>query len=182
MSSPKRILIDQDNVLADFDGSFLSIWRDRFPDRPFVPLAERMVFYIRESYPADARADVEAIYTAPGFIRDLPPIPGAIEALQEMKAEGHIVRICTSPLSQYQNCVEEKHAWVENHLGKEWVAAVILANDKTEIRGDTLIDDRPEVRGELEPEWEYVLFDRPWNRNVNTSKRLISWSDWRKVI
>src|SRR5258708_7875879 len=118
--SPKRILIDQDGVLADFEAGFLTAWREKYPDRPFIPLDQRTTFYPRDQYPPEYKSDVVGIYTAPGFIKNLPPIEGALQALRQMQNAGHIIRICTSPLSVYQNCVEEKHAWVEEHLGLTW--------------------------------------------------------------
>ena len=182
LALPKRILIDQDGVLANFEAGFLAAWKQKFPDRSFIPLNERRTFYVRDDYPRELRTDVEGIYTAAGFIRNLPPIIGALEALREMREAGHIIRICTSPLSKYKNCVEEKYTWVEQYLGADWVKNIILAKDKTEIRGDILIDDRPKSRGDLEPNWEYVIFDQPYNRHATNYRRLTSWANWREIL
>ena len=76
------------------------------------------------------RETVDEIYTSPGFFRELRPIAGALDA----------VRICTSPLNQYRNCVPEKHEWVERHLGAEFVGRMIVTKDKTLVHGDVLVD------------------------------------------
>jgi len=76
----------------------------------------------------------------PGFYENLPPIEGAIAALQEMTQHPSIgkvsismccssiclisrekVFLCTSPLTEYEHCVLEKYHWVEKHLGPSWV-------------------------------------------------------------
>ena len=77
------------------------------------------------------RETVDEIYTSPGFFRELRPIAGALDA----------VRICTSPLNQYRNCVPEKHEWVERHLGAEFVGRMIVTKDKTLVHGDVLVDE-----------------------------------------
>ncbi len=77
------------------------------------------------------RETVDEIYTSPGFFRELRPIAGALDA----------VRICTSPLNQYRNCVPEKHEWVERHLGAEFVGRMIVTKDKTLMHGDVLVDE-----------------------------------------
>ncbi len=177
-----RILIDMDGVIADFDGEFLKRWRDRHPDKLYYPLEERTVFYVKDQYPEELKPLVEEILWEPTFFRDMMPIAGAREALLEMAAVGLEVFICTSPLSTYRNCVLEKYEWVERTLGAQWVRQIILTKDKTLIRGDLLIDDKPEITGvESVPSWEHVIYDRPYNRNMN-NKRRITWENWRDVL
>lgn len=49
-------------------------------------------------------------------------------------------------------CVCVQYAWVEKHLGHEFLEQVILTRDKTVITGDILIDDKPDILGkELMP-------------------------------
>lgn len=176
----KLILIDQDGVLADFERGFYAAWQASGNPHPALPLTQRRSFYVREDYPTELRADVEAIYTAPGFYRDLPPITGAIEALTALLEQGHDVRICTSPLNQYRNCVPEKYEWVERHLGTEFMTRMIVTKDKTIVRGDVLVDDNPNVTGPCSANWLHVLFDQPYNRHVGGTR--MTWANWRDVL
>ncbi len=41
-----------------------------------------------------------------------------------------------------------QYAWVEKHLGYDFLEQVILTRDKTLIAGDILIDDKPDILGE----------------------------------
>jgi 5'-nucleotidase len=175
------ILVDQDDTLADFDGHFLKRWRARYADEPFVPVEQRRSFYLRDDYPPQAREKLPTIYCRPGFFRNLPPVPGGVEAVQQMLALGYDVRICTAPIDQYENCVVEKFQWVEQHLGHDFTRRMIVTHDKTLVRGRYLIDDRPDVSGVLAPEWEHIIFDQPYNRHVS-GKRRIHWSNWREVL
>lgn len=175
------ILLDQDGVLADFEHAFLDAWRVRHPDIAPVEFEDRKSFHIREDYPPELRGMAEAIYTAPGFIRNLPPVPGALQAVKELLALGMDVRICTSPLTQFENCVAEKYLWVEKNLGRDATARLILTKDKTLVQGNLLIDDKPQIEGAVTPRWKHILFDAPYNRHVNDHPR-ITWNNWRNVL
>jgi len=175
------ILLDQDGVLADFEHAFLDAWRQRYPHIPPVEYEDRKSFHILEDYPPELRDRAEAIYTEPGFIRNLPPVPGAIEAARELLELGMEVRICSSPLRQYENNVAEKYHWVERHLGRAWTERIILTRDKTLVHGDLLIDDRPAITGAVRPNWRHVIYDTPYNRQQTDRPRL-TWANWRNVL
>lgn len=176
-----RVLVDMDGVLADFEGAFLDLWRAAHPEHPFVPLPERRSFYVEKEYPDHLLHLVREIFCSANFFRDLPPIPGGLEAVREMERDGIEVFLCTSPLREYQHCVVEKFDWVVRHLGAEWSQRLVLTKDKTIVAGDLLIDDRPSIHGIATPAWEHVLYDQPYNRHV-TDKRRLTWENWREVL
>lgn len=175
------ILIDQDGPLADFEGGFLKNWQKLFPKEFFIPLEERTTFYISEQYPPHLTEKVHSIYSSPGFIRNLEPTKGAIQAIKHLLDLGHDVRICTSPLSHYENCVLEKFEWLEKHFGRAFTKRIILTKDKTLVRGDLLIDDKPEITGVFSPTWEHIIFDCPYNRQIQKHRRL-NWDNWKEII
>ena len=169
------ILLDQDNVLADFEAGFRQAYQARYGEA--APIEDRNhLFYIRDRLPEALRPRAVEIYGSPGFFAELPPIAGALDAARQLAAAGHDVRICTAPITNYRHCVGEKIAWVEEHLGFDWTARVMLTKDKTLVRGDILIDDKPEISGSLTPVWQHWLYDAPYNRHINTPRR-IRWQD-----
>lgn len=168
------ILVDMDDVLADFEGEFINRWKLKHPDKPYVSRENRIVFGLADNYPPEFIKLVKGIYTEKGFFLNLPVIEGAIEGINKIKDAGHEVFICTAPIKSYNHCVPEKYDWVNNNLGYEWTKRLILTRDKTLIKGNILIDDNPEIKGVKEPEWEHVIYDQPYNRNV-TKKRRCTW-------
>jgi 5'-nucleotidase len=183
-SNPSQtvILVDQDGVLADFDGEFLRRWQRMYPNLPYVQLEQRTGFFISDDYPTELIEQVQTIYNSPGFIVNLPPIPGGLEALRAMRREGYIIKICTAQIPGNRDCLTEKQDWIVDYLGKEWVKDLIIANDKTMIYGQILIDDKPEITGALTPSWEHVIFDAPYNKNVSGKRRLTSWDNWHGIL
>lgn len=173
-------LVDMDGVLANFEKGFLDIWRKRYPDAEYRPLETRTTFQIEDDYPEWHKAKIWDIFLEQGFFLNLEPIPGSLEGIKEIAKERDIF-ICTAPLFPSKYCVPEKYEWVERHLGKEFAKRIILTKDKTLVRGRYLIDDKPEIKGICVPEWEQLVFEQPYNRNV-LGKRRINWSNWKEVL
>lgn len=176
-----RLLVDMDGVIADFEKSFLTKFREKYHDKQFIPLDKRTTFSLIDQYPKELRKEVESIYFDPDFYRSLPPIDGSLEALFQIKKTEIEVFICTSPLSNYENCVLEKYQWVDEKLGKDWIKKLIITKDKTIVKGDFLIDDKPLIKGVETPIWEHIIYTQPYNLNEN-SKRRLTWENWQEIL
>lgn len=174
------VLVDMDNVLADFDQRIADIWKKKYPDLPFVDLSKKKTFYLEDSMPQEYSPLIEEIFLQKGFFLSLPVIYGAIEALKYLEQKGHIVRICTAPILRNKYCASEKLEWIKNHLGRDFGRRVIIAKDKTLIHGDILIDDKPHVEGEISPVWEHIVFSKPWNQGL--PKRYLEWTNYRNIL
>jgi 5'-nucleotidase len=177
----KSILVDQDGVLANYQEHLLALWENEHPHEFRLPLHAVTEHDISVLFPQDCRDELEAITLRKGFFLSLPPIAGGKDALEEMLAMGHDVRICTSPKKIHRHCVPEKFAWVEEHLGGKWVDRIVLTRDKTLVCGDILIDDKPDIVGICTPSWKHLLYDQPYNRHITTQPRL-TWVNYRKVL
>jgi len=178
-SPPKRptVLVDMDGVLVDWDRGFTRAWGGR------SKIDRTASYKMEDCVPQELREEALDLYHREGFFADLPAQPGALEALREM-VQSHVqVLICTSPVLSSRFCAGEKYQWVATHLGPEWLQRLVLTSDKTLVRGDLLIDDKPQVSGqERLPSWEHVVFDAPYNRDTVHNLRLGSWAKWREVM
>lgn len=174
------LLLDLHNTISDFNIGFEIQWQKQHPGIPSVPLSLRNHPRVVDDYPPQLADQVKRIYMADGFIQSLPVVPGALEAIKELEKQ-YLIYICTKPSTSNPPAVVDKIMWISNHLGREWRDRVIIAEDKTLVRGKLLIDDAPEIKGKLEPDWEHILFDLPYNRVVVNHRRL-NWENWRKIL
>ena len=170
-----------DGVIANFEKGVADGFRALYPDKSLIPLEQRTSFSIEDQYPPEIRPLIKGVYCSKGFFYNLQPIKGALEALHELSLRGVEVNICTSPLLSNPFCVQEKYDWILSHLNSEWARRVITLKDKTLIRADLLIDDKPNVMGVEQPTWEHILYSQPYNQHI-TSKRRITWQDWKSVL
>ena len=174
------ILVDQDGVIADWQYTYDTLMAEQLPHVQIIPREEIKIFKAQKLYAEEHHAAIAVMMNTPGFYRNLLPIEGAITALKEMKAAGFNVRICTAPYVTHETCASEKMQWIGEHLGEEWKELVVITSDKTLVRGDILIDDKPKISGSMEPLWQHVVFDAPYNRHIET--RLNQWTDWKNVL
>lgn len=179
------ILVDMDNTIADFNGRIVSTYNSRHPEGSHITHEDsdnwEIDLYYGEVMSPEVGKELRDIYYEKGFFENLDPISGSIDALSEMLSEGYQVYLCTSPLSKFENCVSEKYKWVQNHMGNEWSKRIILTKDKTMIRGSILIDDKPIIRGTMEPIWKHIYYSQPYNISID-KPRIINWKDWKSVI
>ena len=188
------VLVDMDNTLVDFDDKFLENWHSKNPlaaSEHAEAIIERKHFELEANVPENLRNEVVDIIATPGFYRSLRPHKGALFALRQMVSEGWIVKLVTSPHpSCYGTCAAEKFDWVAENLGPEWVEGMIITRDKTLVKGDFLIDDKPKITGSCRnPDWCHVYFDQPYNRpdvvnaaDLEDAPRIEAWTAWRTVI
>jgi len=175
-----RILIDMDGVIADWGRAYGDALDTFGEDASGIPRhADQRSFDLTAGRTEREKAIIGAVMIQPGFYSRLEPIPGAREALKQMVKDGHDVRIVTSPWASNPTCASDKLNWIIRHYGSHWAARVIITSDKTLVSGDYLIDDKPEVKGDRAPDWEHILFDQPYNRDVSGKRRVTSWDDWR---
>lgn len=176
-----KVLVDMDDTLVETSKAFEGIWRKMHPDLVCIPSEQQPTFLVEDCYPKEYAPLLKEALKEPSLFIVPKQTEGGLEAITEMRAKGHEVFICTSPMLYYYNCVLEKYQWVESHFGFDWTKRIILTMDKTIIKGDLIIDDKPEIHGAAIPSWEHVLYDRPYNRHITDKKRL-TWKTWKEVL
>ncbi len=174
----KIVLIDMDGTVADFEKGFV----ESAKNNNWIVEKTKNKMHLKISGDKDQEKRY-FITSEKNFYLNLEPIFGAVEAVKEILADKNFeVFFCTSPLIKYKNCVPEKYQWIEKYFGLEATKKIIITRDKTLVKGDYLIDDKPEILGAVKnPDWEHIYFTQPYNKNLR-GKRITDWKEWRDII
>lgn len=138
----KKILyIDMDNVLVDFPSAFPKLDEETL-----------------QKYEGD-RDEI------PGIFALMEPMPGAIEAFEELSELFDTYILSTSPWEN-PSAWSDKLEWVKRYIGNPAYKRLILSHHKNLNSGHFLVDDRTN-RGADKFEGELILFGSPdypdWN-------------------
>ena len=167
------MLLDMDGPCYEFDKALDAAWGRTYPDRPVPKFFGRANFDL----PQELQKDVYDLAGQEGFTLNLALVDGCQAAYDDLLSAGHRVFFCSTPLAN-RFCAQEKIQAVLRDFGHAASRQVILTKDKTLVRGNILIDDKPKITGLLPPTWEHVIYDVSFNRHVN-GKRRIDWSNWK---
>lgn len=178
-----RVLVDMDDVVAEWGAGYDQLLDEHGDVAAGIPRrGDRKDWDLRTGRSAAERKIIEQVMQEPGFYRFLRAVPGARTALRQIRDAGHDIRFVSAPYISNPTCASDKIAWIARHYGSRWAQRVILTTDKTVVRGDILIDDRPDITGGDVPTWEHVVFTQPYNEHITDRRRLSSWSDWRDIL
>ncbi|MBR6284747.1 MAG: hypothetical protein IKR25_10710 [Muribaculaceae bacterium] len=139
----KRIIyIDMDNVLVNFKSGL-----DRVPEK------------VKMQYADDGSG--KPIYDEiPGIFALMDPMPGAIEAIQELSEHFDLYILSTAPWLNPSAWID-KVKWVQLYFGagkdSVFYKRLIISHHKDLNHGHFLIDDRPK-NGASEFEGEWIEF------------------------
>lgn len=173
------ILLDMDDVLCDLTGSWIQLLNNRHGTN--IVREDLSIWHIGRAlplkFPGLTSSDIYAPLDEPGMFRNLPIMPGAKEALEEMLTLGWRPVIVTSlPSVKHKPgmVVQEKIEWVEKHLaGLVAPRDIVITYRKYLVRGDVLVDD---AGHNLKTFPGHTLaFDRPWNRKIESTARIDHW-------
>jgi len=174
--APIVVLLDMDGTVVDWDSGFRQAWANR------SPIDRTKSYAMEDCVPAEFKEEAKQVMMSSGFFRHLPPFPNAIEKVRNMEHAGFQIWFCTSPLLGHPTCCQEKLEWIQEHFGEKYVKRVILCQDKTTVRGDILVDDKPNITGLHHPTWQQCIFDAPYNQDRMDLPRMLQWSDWEHSL
>ena len=93
-----------------------------------------------------------------GFFLELQPIVDAINGVRHLQDLGHKIYFLTAPSYKNPHCYTEKRLWIEKHFGLDICKNLIIAENKSLVMGDYLIDDHTEGRKQNEFVGELIHF------------------------
>lgn len=162
------IYCDVDCTIADLMPEWIRLYNNDFSDNLCV---EAITEWDMTKFVVPACGDKIYTYLTYGNLYDnVKPIKDSVEGVRHLRRH-HRVIFLTSGIY----CVGKFH-WLEKHgfepgrFGKDF----IVANDKSLVHGDVLIDDG--VHNVEAFTGACFLFDQPWNRNIHICQRVYSWN------
>lgn len=168
------LLCDQDGVLASFDRRYFDMCREN-GFKLDCELEDRQHRFAHFHLEDESHRELAyQVVCEPGWFANLPPEPGALEHFHEL-SEHFDVWICTKPMEKNPTCRDEKARWIREHLGEEWERKLILAPDKSLVRGAILLDDAPKIEWLGRAEWQPVVYPHSFNGPGSEWEHLPHW-------
>lgn len=185
MSNPSCIvLLDMDDVLADFCGPWLSLYNKEYDhDLTIEDLTE---WNATRFVKPECGIKIFDYFKVPGLYRNLPVKRHAKEMVDRLLAAGcEIVIVSDSPnghsFEDYEanskhvsNPADDKRAWLREHFPMLHPQHVFFGGQKWRLHGDVIIDDKPSTFEEFVRRGRNaILVDMPYNRHIHTPYRAL---------
>ncbi len=182
-----RLGIDLDGVVADFNHGWTWRYNRDFPDRIDRELG------VDDVVEWDAPTLLSHFGTMSEFWRwaetcaegrsifhGLDPYPGAIEALDALRRDGHhIVILTTKP----HFSIHDTYDWLARHRVPS--TEIHILDDKTRVDCDVYLDDADhnlEALVAAHPGSSVCRYVRPWNRPVPGAIDVQGWSEFAAAV
>lgn len=167
----QRIAIDMDEVLADTAAHQLAWYTRDFG--PGITIDDLHGKSFHTVVPEAHRPRVREHLFDPTFFRDIPLVPGAIDAIRTLGERYEI--FVASAAMEHPVSFNAKFAWLCEHFPQIAPTNWIFCGDKSVLGADFLIDDSPyqlvKFRGEP------IIFTAPHNVHETRFRRVADWPD-----
>lgn len=172
-----KILLDMDGVVVDFLGPLLKQYNFLTNEN----IKRQDVTHMKTSKCVGDPYTLNKLINSVGFIRNLPPIDGAIDGVKTLIRQGHEV-VFVSNGTRCPTSGHEKRDWLNYYFSAEWkIAPLVLTYFKYHVRGDCLVDDNPKNFNNLDPSTVPLLWHHPYNTDITKYQKIYDWSnllDW----
>jgi len=166
----KRIAIDMDEVIADFNAKHLQVFNKDYNDN--VTVTDLMGTRLRLLRP-HLQQEIIAYLHDPTFFRDLPVMEGSQEVIRELH-ERYDIFITTAAM-EFPASFNAKYEWLREHFSFLNDLNFVFCGDKSIIHADYLIDDN--ARHFEHFSGQGILFTSPHNVNETGYVRVNNWAE-----
>jgi len=164
----KRIAIDMDEVIADFNSKMIPIFNTRFNTQ--ISLSDLEGLTLQQLRP-DVKEQVEEMIGEAGFFADLGVIPHSQRVVKKL-TETYEVFITTAAM-EFPLSFDAKFRWLAEHFPFISPMNIVFCGNKSILNADYLIDDN--ARHFEHFSGEGILFSAPHNKQVRGFRRVNNW-------
>ncbi|QDZ23033.1 haloacid dehalogenase-like hydrolase [Chloropicon primus] len=194
--SRPKVAVDVDEVLAQFLLSLNSYYEDRFSKRYGIEHYDEYYFCkIWDCSPDDSNDIVHQFFDSHHFRDGIVPVPGALQALRELRTKCDLV-VITSRQNAIRSATER---WVESHFPGVFEdlffcnhfaldgESVSKAEMCSRVGADLLIDDNPGYASDCAGSGlDVILFDYkssyPWSKACEEHENIRRCADWEEIL
>lgn len=190
MNKKPIILVDMDDVLAEFTEEWLRRYNKDYNDT--VTAEDFDGWDAMKHVKPECGTKIFDYFKAPGIYRNLKPKAGSQEVIAELtKLGAEIIIVTDSPMGctfgeenwNGSNPTDDKRAWLQEHFPMIPFENVIIARKKWLVKGDILIDDKPDTIEKFQSLGRKIIaMDMPYNRSVNAERRALDWTEVRSIL
>lgn len=171
----KRIAIDMDEVIADFNPKHLRLFNRDYNEN--ITIEDLKGTRLRELRP-HLKEEIMNYLTDPTFFRDLTVMKDSQEVIREL-SEYYEIFITTAAM-EFPTSFTAKYEWLKEHFSFLNDMNFVFCGDKSIIRADYLIDDN--VRHFKRFSGQGILFTSPHNINETGYVRVNNWKEVRNYF
>lgn len=171
-----NILIDADSVIVDLHTLWYAEYNHRYDDDLRV---EHVTSWNVHKF-CKHGSKIYDILKEPEFFQRPLPIPGAIQTIKQLIADGHKIYVVTAAPLEAKTACHDKYMWFQKYLpGLITEKNLFFCKEKGMIHGDILFDDYPSnfkgFKGLA------VCMDYPYNRDFN-GLRVRTWDEFYRLV
>lgn len=174
-----RVLLDCDGVIADWTGAVAEVIKNVSGLE-----MDRTKWFNSKDLPKQYRFKVMGIISGEGFCRSFNPLPGAIEAIKELRGLGHDVHFVTS-MWDCKSWVFDRNVWLVKHKLCDAPGGVTYTKDKYVVYGDYLVDDKISNVQKWQLAWPDktgIVWAQPWNAEYSGGLRMNNWDELIRLV
>lgn len=178
---PLTIALDVDGVTADLYPELFRLYNIDYDDNVTVETAMPAYDYTTWHIKPECGAKILRYFDLANLYDNINPVSGALEGVKYLRDLGHRIVFNSSCFIDRS---DDKLKWLIKHgflkeskaFYPDWIGNIA---DKSLIRADVMIDDRPENVREFKGIG--IIFDQPYNKKALADGRLHGWNEVAKV-
>lgn len=170
------IMVDVDSTIADLMTEWLKLYNRDYEDS--LDVSKINDWAMGNFVKPECGPKIYDYLKLDTLYDNVLPIDGARSGIAHLRNKGHRVVYASSGVYSLA-----KYKWLERNGFEPGMYAedYIVVYDKSLLKGDLLVDDRPKNIEEFGSR-KSILFNQPWNQSFSWSRRAYSWHDVTQMV